>query len=100
MEAHGARLRSLTQDDKLVGAISSDYTRAELSPQDRAMLDYAAKLTRTPWAMTRDDLEELRRAGFRETQVVAITHIAAHFNYMNRIADALGAQRPGWKDAS
>jgi uncharacterized peroxidase-related enzyme len=67
-----------------------DYTQANLSEPDRAMLDYAAKLTRHGWKVTRDDLDHLRRVGFDDRGILQINLIASWFNYINRVADGLG----------
>jgi uncharacterized peroxidase-related enzyme len=67
-----------------------DYTQAKLSDQDRAMLDYAAKLTRHAWKVTPDDLDRLRRVGFDDRGILQINLIASWFNYINRVADGLG----------
>ena len=58
------------------------------------MLDYAAKLTRTPGDMTRQDVEALRDAGFDDRAILQINLIASYFNYINRVADGLGVGRP------
>ncbi len=71
-----------------------DYTQANLSAADRAMLDFAVKMTVAPYKHTRDDVEKLRAVGFDDTGVLQITMIAAYFNYINRIADALGVGKP------
>jgi len=67
-----------------------DYTRAPLAPVDRAMLDFAVKLTRQPQAMAQSDIQALRDAGFDDPAIHDIAQIAALFNYYNRIADGLG----------
>jgi uncharacterized peroxidase-related enzyme len=67
-----------------------DYTTAPLGDADRAMLDYAAKVTREPWKVTPDDLDRLRRAGFDDRAILQINLIASWFNYINRVADGLG----------
>jgi alkylhydroperoxidase family enzyme len=72
-----------------------DYTRAELSPADRAMLDYVAKITRHADRVTPEDLGRLRQAGFDDRAVLQINLIASWFNYINRVADGLGVGRPG-----
>ena len=51
----------MCDDDALVAALAADYRGAGLTPADRAMLDFAAKLTRTPQAMERGDVEALRQ---------------------------------------
>jgi uncharacterized peroxidase-related enzyme len=70
-----------------------DYTTANLSTQDRAMLDYTAKLTRAPAQVTADDVERLRQVGFDDRAILQINLIASWFNYINRVADGLGVGR-------
>jgi uncharacterized peroxidase-related enzyme len=72
-----------------------DYTQADLSVADRRMLDFAVKLTRHAYKITPEDLAGLREAGFDDVGILQITLIAAWFNYINRVADALGVGRPG-----
>ena len=56
-------------------------------------------LTRTPYKHTRDDVEKLRAVGFDDVGILQITLIAAYFNYINRIADAVGIDdEPEWAD--
>ena len=83
----------VTLDDELVAQLRSDYTKANLSAADRAMLDYAAKLTRHAWTVTGDDLDGLRNAGFDDRAILQINLIASWFNYINRVADGLGVGR-------
>ena len=54
------------------------------------MVRYALKLTESPAAMTRDDVEELRIAGFTDEDILAIVEVTAYYAYVNRIADGLG----------
>ena len=54
------------------------------------MLDFAVKLTASPYKHTRDDVEKLRAVGFDDVGILQITLIASFFNYINRVADALG----------
>ena len=54
------------------------------------MLDFAVKLTIASYKHTREDVEKLRAVGFDDVGVLQITLIAAYFNYINRVADALG----------
>ena len=90
MEAHGEDLRSVTNDQTLVEALKRDYTQARLSSADGAMLEFASKLTQTPDQMTRDNLQHLRKEGFDDTAILEIVHVVGYFNYINRVADALG----------
>ena len=89
---HARNLRRLVKQDALVEQLKTDYTTAELDPADRAMLDYAARLTRTPWKMDAEDVENLRRVGFTDRAILDIVQITAYFAYVNRIADGLGVQ--------
>ena len=74
----------------MTAQIESDYCRAALAPADRAMLDYAAKLTRSPWQMTEGDLRQLRDGGFSDRAILDIAQVVAYYAYVNRIADGLG----------
>ncbi len=73
-----------------VNHIKTDYTKAKLTPVDRALCDHAAKLTRTPGAMTEEDVAHLRSVGLDDRAISDATQIIAYFNYINRIADGLG----------
>jgi uncharacterized peroxidase-related enzyme len=86
-------LRRLSLDGELAAALRRDYREAKLSDQDRAMLDFTALITQQPSAITRADYERLHQVGFDDRAVLQITLIAAWFNYINRIADALGVGR-------
>jgi uncharacterized peroxidase-related enzyme len=78
-----------------------DHTTAGLSEQDRALCDFTVKLTERPHAMTSGDLDTLRRVGFDDRGILQITLIASWFNYINRVADALGVGKGempnGWQ---
>jgi len=83
----------VTLDEAFVKALVEDYERAPLSPADRAMLDYATKLTRDATRVGPKDHERLRAVGFDDRGILQITLIASWFNYINRVADALGVGR-------
>ena len=93
MESHAEFLRRVSLDEELVAALRRDYTKADLSEQDRAMLDYVAQLTRDATQITRADLDRLRQAGFDDRGILQINLIASWFNYINRVADGLGVGR-------
>jgi len=80
-------------NEKLVEQLQRDYTKAALSNQDRAIADYVVKLTRDATKVTPADHEKLRDVGFDDTGILQITLIASWFNYINRVADALGVGR-------
>ena len=70
--------------------IETDYTQAKLSTADQKMLEYCAKLTRTPWDMIEDDVIALRDCGFSDRAILDIAQVVAYYAYVNRIADGLG----------
>jgi uncharacterized peroxidase-related enzyme len=83
----------VTLDTGLVEVLAKDYETAPISEQDRVMLDYVVKLTKDATKVWKDDIDGLRRAGFDDRGILQITLIAAWFNYINRVADALGVGR-------
>ncbi|MGH7491507.1 MAG: carboxymuconolactone decarboxylase family protein [bacterium] len=80
-------------DEALVRALQEDYKSAPISAQDRAMLDYVVQLTRDATKISPQDHERLRAAGFDDKAILQMTLIASWFNYINRVADALGVGR-------
>jgi len=77
----------------MVAALEEDYTRAPISDQDRVMLDYVVKLTKDATKVSPQDHERLRAVGLDDKAILQITLIASWFNYINRVADALGVGR-------
>ena len=67
-----------------------DWRSAGLPEPTLAVLSFAEKLTLRPAEMSRSDVEGLRRVGFGDEDIQDIVQIAAYFNYINRVADALG----------
>jgi len=80
-------------DTELVAALKQDWRTATLDERDTAMLTFVEKLTKNPSTMWRDDMDTLRRVGFDDTGILQITLITSFFNYINRVADALGVGR-------
>jgi uncharacterized peroxidase-related enzyme len=76
-----------------VQALRKDYRTAPISEEDRVMLDYVVKLTKDAVQCSRADHEKLRAVGFDDKGILQITLIAAWFNYINKVADALGVGR-------
>ncbi len=83
----------MSLDEKLAAALRRDYRQAELSPPDRAMLDYVAQITRDATKITVQDITKLRDVGFDDRAILQINLIASWFNYINRVADGLGVGR-------
>jgi len=80
-------------DEELVEALRKDFRTAAISDQDRTMLEFVVKLTKDATKCSREDIQKLRDAGFDDRGILQITLIAAWFNYINRVADALGVGR-------
>ena len=83
----------MTLDDALVAAIRRDYRTAPIDERDRVMLDFVVALTHDATRITRAHHDRLRAVGFDDRGILQITLIASWFNYINRVADALGVGR-------
>ncbi len=77
----------------MVEALKKDYRSAPISDQDRVMLDYVVKLTKDATKCGPEDHTKLRAMGFDDRGILQITLIASWFNYINKVADALGVGR-------
>jgi uncharacterized peroxidase-related enzyme len=77
----------------LVEALQRDYQSARITEQERTMLDYVVKLTKDATKVSPADHDKLRAVGFDDRGILQITLIASWFNYINRVADALGVGR-------
>jgi uncharacterized peroxidase-related enzyme len=86
--AHGAAVRALSGDAVLGELMAMNYRAARLSKRQRAMLDFAVKLTAESWAIEDEDRERLRRAGFSDRDIWDIAAVAGFFNMSNRVASA------------
>jgi alkylhydroperoxidase family enzyme len=80
-------------DEAFVKALVEDYEHAPLSTQDRVMLDYVGVVTKDATKVTPAHHRRLREVGFDDRGILQITLIASWFNYINRVADALGVGR-------
>ena len=91
---HGGFFRKYAGDSGAASQLLADHTQADLSQADHVMLDYAVKVTLDPAALTEQDLQGLRDAGFADEQIVSIVLVTCLFNFMNRIANSLGVAVP------
>lgn len=80
-------------DAPLIEALERDYEHAPISVPERAMLDYVVKLTKDATQVGKEDHTRLHAAGFDDKAILQMTLIASWFNYINRVADALGVGR-------
>lgn len=79
--------------DAFVHAIAGDWRSASLTPADRALCEFAAKLTTRQHEMTAGDLNRLRQEGFDDRAIHDAVQVIGYFNYITRVADALGVER-------
>jgi uncharacterized peroxidase-related enzyme len=87
--AHGAAVRSLSGDPPFGELMVMNYRAARLNKRQRAMLDFAVKLTVEPWLIEEVDRERLRKAGFKDRDIWDIAAVAAFYNMTNRLASAI-----------
>lgn len=73
-----------------------DYREMELSPADRALCDYAVKLTLFPGKTGGEELADLRAEGFDDGALTTAVQVIGYFNYINRVADGLGVDPEEW----
>jgi uncharacterized peroxidase-related enzyme len=78
--------------DAFVHAVARDWRSAPLAPPDRALCRFAAKLTLDQAAMTSADLDALRAHRVTDRAIHDAVQVVAYFNYITRVADALGVE--------
>jgi uncharacterized peroxidase-related enzyme len=88
LTVHGAAVRNLSGDPALGEMKAMNYRSARLSKRQRAMLDFAIKLTAEPWGIEEGDRARLRGAGFSDRDIWDIAAVAAFYNMTNRLASA------------
>ena len=86
--AHGAAVRALSGDSVLGEQMVMNYRAARLPKRQRAMLDFAVKLTAETWTVEEEDRAALRKAGFTDRDIWDIAAVAGFFNMSNRVASA------------
>ena len=87
--AHGAAVRQLSGDPELGEAMVMNYRAAKLDERQRAMLDFAAKMTMASATIEEGDRRDLRNVGFTERDIFDIASVAGFFNMTNRVASAI-----------
>ena len=91
--AHGAILRIYAKNPFIADQVAVDHRKADITPRQKAMLDFAVKLARTPEALIEADYQSLRDQGFSEEDIWDIGAITALFALSNRMAHLI-AMRP------
>ncbi len=93
LTAHGAAVRQLSGDPKLGEMLVMNYRVAPLDARQRAMLDFALKVTVASATIEEADRQALRDVGFSDRDIWDIANVTAFFNMTNRVASAL-SMRP------
>jgi uncharacterized peroxidase-related enzyme len=89
---HAEALKSYWKDEEKVNQAAEDFRTLDLTEKQKAMLEFAEKLTLYPGKMKEDDVKILRENGFSDEQILSITLITNYFNFVNRVANALGVE--------
>ena len=90
LAAHGAAVRQLSGDPKLGEMLVMNYRVAPLDARQRAMLDFAVKVTKASTEIEEADREMLRQVGFSDRDIWDIANVTAFYNMSNRVASATG----------
>ncbi|MEM1099996.1 MAG: peroxidase-related enzyme [Pseudomonadota bacterium] len=92
LTAHGQAVRELSGDPVLGEHLVMNYRAADVTPAERAMLDFAVRLTETPHAIEEADRQTLRDAGWSDRDIWDIANVTGFFNMTNRVATATDMQ--------
>ncbi|MGB5708856.1 MAG: peroxidase-related enzyme [Arenicellales bacterium] len=87
--AHGAILRIYAKNPLVADQVAINYRKADISDRQKAMLDFAVKITRTPGKIGEDDFDTLRSQGFSEEDIWDIGAISGFFGLSNRMANLI-----------
>jgi uncharacterized peroxidase-related enzyme len=88
LTAHGAALRQRSKNPELAETIAQNFRAADLPPRQKAMLEFAVRLTESPAKIDDADREALRKAGFSDRDIWDIAAVSAFYNMSNRMAAA------------
>lgn len=76
----------------MVQQAQTDYRALQLNPQDQAILAFTEKITRESWTIQDADVEHLRSVGLSDQEILDVVLIASYYNFIDRVADALGVE--------
>jgi uncharacterized peroxidase-related enzyme len=89
---HAEALNHYWKNNEKIQNLIKDYRSIDLSEKKRKMLFYVFKLTKTPYEVNKEDVEELQKSGFSDEDILNINLITSYFNFVNRIALGLGVE--------
>ncbi len=85
-------IRDNAEAEKILDQVVDDYRSAEISDKEKAMLEYAEKLTKKPASIEKSDIDNLKEHGLKDRDILDLNQVVAYFNYVNRLADGLGIE--------
>ena len=84
----------MAQNPELAAQVAEDFTKADLTPRERAVADFAVKVTRSPNACSPTDLDLLREAGLSDKDILSLAEIVAYYNMSTRLMESLSTVDP------
>src|SRR3990170_6488371 len=88
--AHADDLRAEGAEDEVAEHAMHDYRKADLSPRERALCDFAVKLTHLAAEVEQADIDALRAQGLDDAAISDAIQVVGYFNYVTRVADGIG----------
>jgi uncharacterized peroxidase-related enzyme len=92
--SHLAALGRAARDQKFADQVKEDYTKANLSPRERQIAEFAVKVTRVPNACSPADLDALRAQGLADRDLLSLVEIVAYYNFSTRLFESLSTVNP------
>ena len=84
----------MAQNQELATRVAEDFTKADLTPKERAIADFSVKVTRSPNACSPADLELLRDVGLSDKDILSLAEIVAYYNMSTRLMESLSTVDP------
>ncbi len=84
----------MAKDLELAKQVSVDFTKADLSPRERRIAEFAVKISRSPNACSPADIDSLRETGMQDRDILGLVQIIAYYNMSNRFFEALSTVEP------
>ena len=95
--AHADDLRAEGATAEIAEHAMHDYRQADLTPRERALCDFAVKLTHLAAEVEESDIDALRSQGLSDVEVSDAIQVVGYFNYITRVADGVGIEdEPEW----
>ena len=79
----------MAKDQRLAEQVKDDFTKADLSPRERRIADFAVKVTRAPNACSPADIRELKQVGLGDKDILSLVQIVAYYNLSTRLFESL-----------